>query len=441
MIGTILFNNQFARDYGTNEAILFQNILYWCEFNEANNKNFFKGSYWTYNSVSAFSKLFLFMTPKQIRSSLEKLKKEGLINSEQFNKKSYDRTNWYSVTKKGRAELARCLDETKKSLEEEADQPASQGEPNRPQGQIERLSKAEQYHDITHNKPNLNSSDNNALNSFADAHEFKDAGACTTAEPQTPPSKADCPSLPHTEASPDNEDSSDIVFPETDTPDDIKNSGISRSSSCSPAYTETQGILEKHEETTSSVSDPESSEDRQAASEGASPLDFKSLETHSAAGGGFPFAAEPKKARKASPKRKSARKTLTDGELDGYFAPLDPETVRRMHEITESLYKKARIADPLYVRSGNYLRNQTKKLTDFMASSGRTADEVEATFNFGFTDSFWCNVVVSVDVFLRNYTKILQKMRERGGRSIQKPRHTSMVDAMQIGRNDYTEDF
>lgn len=293
---------------------------------------------------------------------------------------------------------------------------------------------------ITDNKPNTNKP-SNALNSFANAHEFKDAGACTTAEPQTPPSKADCPSLPHTEASPDNENSSDIAFPKTDTPDDIKNSGISRSSSCSPAYTETLDIFREQEETTPSVSDPKSSEDRQAASEGASPLDFKSLETHSAAGGGFPFAEEPRKARKASPKRKSARKTLTDGELDGYFAPLDPETVRRMHEITESLYKKARIADPLYVRSGNYLRNQTKKLTDFMASSGRTADEVEATFNFGFTDSFWCNVVVSVDVFLRNYTKILQKMRERGGRSIQKPRHTSMVDAMQIGRNDYTEDF
>lgn len=441
MLGAIVFDSHFARDYGMAEAVLFQHILYWCEFNKANNKNFHKGSYWTFNKASAFSIQFPFLTERQVRYTLAKLEEKKLIKSGNFNKVKYDQTKWYTVTEKGVEEMARCIEEEKQLMSKDVNRNDKSANSNLQNCKSQSTNLSDLYQINTHNKPNLNSSDNNASESFTDVQDSEDAGACTTAEPQTPPSKADCQALPHTEDSPDNKDSPDITLSKTETPDDIKNSDISRSSDCSPAYTETLDIFRKQEETTPSVSDLKSSEVRQAASEGASPLDFKSLETHSAAGGGFPFAEEPKKARKASPKRKSARKTLTDGELDAYFAPLDPETVRRMHEITETLYKKARIADPLYVRSGNYLRNQTKKLTDFMASSGRTADEVEATFNFGFTDSFWCNVVVSVDVFLRNYTKILQKMRERGGRSIQKPRHTSMVDAMQIGRNDYTEDF
>lgn len=278
---------------------------------------------------------------------------------------------------------------------------------------------------ITDNILNTNKP-NTALNSFADAHEFKDADACTPAEPQTPPSKAVCQSLPRTE----------------DSPDDIMNSGTPRFFNISPAHTETLDIFREQEETMHPAGDLNSSEDRQAASEETGPLNLESSGTHSAAGG-FPFAdeAKPERAKKVSPRKKSPRKTLSDEELDGHFAALDSETVRRMHGITETLYKKARIADPLYVRSGNFLRNQTKKLTDFLSSSGRTADEAESVFNFGFTDSFWCNVVVSVDIFIRNYTKILQKMRERRPAQQSAVKRESAFESAGIGRGDYREEW
>lgn len=294
---------------------------------------------------------------------------------------------------------------------------------------------------ITDNIPNTNKP-NTALNSFADAHEFKDADACTPAEPHTPPRKAVCQPLPYAEDSPDNEDCQDITISGTSFPDDIKNSGTQRFLNIPPAHTETQDIFREQEVTMHTVSDLNSSEDRQAASEETSPLNSESSGTHSA-GGGFPFADEAKPARtkKASPRKKSPRKTLSDEELDGHFAALDSETVRRMHGITETLYKKARIADPLYVRSGNFLRNQTKKLTDFLASSGRTADEAEGVFNFGFTDSFWCNVVVSVDIFIRNYTKILQKMRERRPAQQAAVKRESAFESAGIGRGDYREEW
>lgn len=159
-------------------------------------------------------------------------------------------------------------------------------------------------------------------------------------------------------------------------------------------------------------------------------------------GGGFPFADDekPKKAKKSPPKRRSARKTPDDAELDAYFATVDAETVRRMHEITETLYKKAQIIDPLYVRNGNYLRNQTKKLTDLIASSGRSADEVEETFNFGFTDSFWCNVLTNVDTFIRNYAKIFRKMKDKE-KAPDKHKYAGGFENSHIARKEYTEDW
>lgn len=156
--------------------------------------------------------------------------------------------------------------------------------------------------------------------------------------------------------------------------------------------------------------------------------------------GGFPFADDDKPKRKAPAKRKSRRTTPDDTELDAYFATVDGETARRMHEITESLYRKSQMIDPRYIRNRNYLRNQTKKLTDYIATSGRTADEVEATFNFGFTDSFWCNVLTSVDTFLRNYAKIFRKMKDEE-KTPDTHKYAGGFENSHITRKDYEEDW
>lgn len=65
-----------------------------------NKKHFYNGKYWTYNSVSAFSELFPFWTQKQVRRILDSLKNNGLIETGNYNKNSYDRTIWYTVTEK-----------------------------------------------------------------------------------------------------------------------------------------------------------------------------------------------------------------------------------------------------------------------------------------------------------------------------------------------------
>lgn len=98
-----MFDGEIAKDVGVNAAVLFHSIQWWIRKNKANDKNFFDGKYWTYNSVAAFTELFPFMKKSAIRSSLEKLEKEGYIVSGNYNKIAYDRTKWYALGDKGEA--------------------------------------------------------------------------------------------------------------------------------------------------------------------------------------------------------------------------------------------------------------------------------------------------------------------------------------------------
>ena len=95
------FDINIAEELGLNQAIIIQHIYYWHLRNEGNNKNFIDNKYWTYNSVSGFSKLFPYLSEKQIRYSLNVLKKDGYIITDNHNKVGYDRTLWYAMTKKG----------------------------------------------------------------------------------------------------------------------------------------------------------------------------------------------------------------------------------------------------------------------------------------------------------------------------------------------------
>lgn len=92
---------EVAKEYGVNAAIILNHLYFWVKQSQANNKNYYEGAYWTYNSVRAFEELFPYMSSRQISTTLKKLETEGLIKSGNFNKSAYDRTLWYSITEKG----------------------------------------------------------------------------------------------------------------------------------------------------------------------------------------------------------------------------------------------------------------------------------------------------------------------------------------------------
>lgn len=111
------FDVDMATKYGLLESILFYNISYWVQKNQANEKNFFDGDYWTYNSTSAFSKLFPYTSKRKIEIALKNLRDNGLIKTGNYNENKYDRTLWYSIGDVGRSILRTGdMDVTNRSL-------------------------------------------------------------------------------------------------------------------------------------------------------------------------------------------------------------------------------------------------------------------------------------------------------------------------------------
>lgn len=93
------FDPVIAKRYGVEGAIIIENLYFWIMKNKANDKNYFDGDYWTYNSVKAFEELFPFWTKRQIERILKNLEKEGAIKTGNYNKSPYDRTKWYALNK------------------------------------------------------------------------------------------------------------------------------------------------------------------------------------------------------------------------------------------------------------------------------------------------------------------------------------------------------
>lgn len=98
------FNVEIAEKYGILEAILLNNFYFWIKKNEANDKNFHEGRYWTYNSAKALHKLFPYASERKIRSAIKHLEDEGLVLTGNYNNSAYDRTMWYALT-----ENATCI--------------------------------------------------------------------------------------------------------------------------------------------------------------------------------------------------------------------------------------------------------------------------------------------------------------------------------------------
>ncbi len=92
------FNVQLAQVYGIPGAILIQHFDFWLTKNRANGKHFKDGAYWTYCSLDALSVIFPYLSKRQIKYAIQKLKQADVIKVEQFNKTKHDQTNWYAFT-------------------------------------------------------------------------------------------------------------------------------------------------------------------------------------------------------------------------------------------------------------------------------------------------------------------------------------------------------
>lgn len=96
------FSTEVWKRCGPYAAAIFYNIGYWCWHNRTNGLSFQEGKYWTYNSMKAFAEQFDYMSEKQIKTGIQSLRDEGLIETGRFNKSPYDRTLWYTISEKGK---------------------------------------------------------------------------------------------------------------------------------------------------------------------------------------------------------------------------------------------------------------------------------------------------------------------------------------------------
>ena len=92
------FDVDIAEQHGVEAAVIIQNLDFWLSKNKANQRNYHDGRYWTYNSASAFSKLFPYWPSSKIRRLLRKLEDNDVILTGNYNSTPYDRTLWYSFT-------------------------------------------------------------------------------------------------------------------------------------------------------------------------------------------------------------------------------------------------------------------------------------------------------------------------------------------------------
>ena len=93
-------NEQLWIDFGLDTAVFLDTLAYWIKKNAANKKHFYDGRYWSYNSYPAFTKMFPGWSIETIRRIIRNCIKNELIVIGNYNKKTYDNTNWYSLTDK-----------------------------------------------------------------------------------------------------------------------------------------------------------------------------------------------------------------------------------------------------------------------------------------------------------------------------------------------------
>lgn len=93
-----IFDTALACRYGVDEAIMLQNIIFWVAKNKANGAEEHDGRVWTYNSATAFAKLFPFWSAGQIRRILKSLVEQGAVVTGDYNEDRRNRSLWYALS-------------------------------------------------------------------------------------------------------------------------------------------------------------------------------------------------------------------------------------------------------------------------------------------------------------------------------------------------------
>jgi len=90
---TRTFSATLAAKIGLDEAIFIQQVHYWLQRSE----NIQDGYKWVYNSVAEWKKQLKYPSESTIKRTIKHLRDMGLLIVSSYNRKNFDRTNWYRI--------------------------------------------------------------------------------------------------------------------------------------------------------------------------------------------------------------------------------------------------------------------------------------------------------------------------------------------------------
>lgn len=90
------FDISLAAEYGIEEAILIHHFQHWIRVNKSRGRNHIDGKTWTYQSRKDIEAHFPYLNEEKIRYACEKLVKEGILLTANYNKNKIDKTLWYA---------------------------------------------------------------------------------------------------------------------------------------------------------------------------------------------------------------------------------------------------------------------------------------------------------------------------------------------------------
>ncbi len=93
----LFFPVELAVKYGQEEAVILNSLIYWIKKNKENNRHFYEGRTWTYNSGEAFGRQFPFWSRRQIERIMKSLITKNAIIKGNYNENPYDHTLWYAL--------------------------------------------------------------------------------------------------------------------------------------------------------------------------------------------------------------------------------------------------------------------------------------------------------------------------------------------------------
>ncbi|WP_258115798.1 conserved phage C-terminal domain-containing protein [Levilactobacillus yiduensis] len=89
----LLVYPSLAKKLGLNEAIILSQVHYWLQ----RSTNYRNGYYWTYHKYREWQNEFPFWGRNTIIRTIKKLKDDGYLITDRFNKAGYDKTVWYRI--------------------------------------------------------------------------------------------------------------------------------------------------------------------------------------------------------------------------------------------------------------------------------------------------------------------------------------------------------